>query len=182
VRACLLIALVAALGCGDEARSTDKDVAAGGAGDDPGAPARTGPAAAPHEHPPAELSLAPHLPLVLTAPETAEVEQAPAAAVRVSTPDGSFALLIDDQPADLAAQKREIEANTINELKAFVVDEPAALAYESEAMPDQPEFHFVANVEVGDRTLSCRDETGPFWTRAQIDAMLAACRSLAPAE
>lgn len=137
----------------------------------------------PHAHAaPAELSLAPLLPLSMTAPATAEVEKAPAADARVSTPDGSFAILVDDEAIDLAARKQEIEDDTVNELQELAVDETDTIVYRTEAMPGQPEFHFVANVTAGDRALSCRDETGPFWTRAQIDLMLAACRSLAPAK
>lgn len=176
---------LAALGCGEEARQADKkdpDPVPG----DPQAPARPDPEAPEVAEPPdevelGELRLAPLVPAVMTAPVTAEVEKSPTGAARISTPDGWFAVVVDDQAADLAARKAEIQADTVNRLERFVTDEPDVLVYETEAMPGQPEFHFVANVEVGDRTLSCRDETGPFWTRAQIDTMVRACRSLAPA-
>jgi hypothetical protein len=89
----------------------------------------------------------------------------------------SFQLQIGTGPTDLAARKKEIEGNTVNKLKGFVTDAPTELVYETEVM-GKPEFHFVANVELDGAKYNCEDKKGQAFTKADIDAMLAACKSL----
>jgi hypothetical protein len=89
----------------------------------------------------------------------------------------SFQLQVNGGATDLAARKQEIEANTVNKLKAFVTDTPTELVYETEVM-GKPEFHFVANVELDGAKYNCEDKKGQAFTRADVDAMLAACKSL----
>jgi hypothetical protein len=89
----------------------------------------------------------------------------------------SFQLQVNGSATDLAARKKEIEGNTVNKLKAFVTDTPTELVYETEVM-GKPEFHFVANVELDGAKYHCEDKKGQAFTKADVDAMLAACKSL----
>lgn len=93
----------------------------------------------------------------------------------------AFQLQISTGEADLAARKTEIEGNTVNKLKAFVTESPTELLYETE-VSGKPEFHFVANVVIDDAKYNCEDKKGQPFTRADVDAMLAACKSLTASE
>jgi hypothetical protein len=93
----------------------------------------------------------------------------------------SFQLQINTNHADIAASKKEIEGNTVNKLKSFVTDAAAELVYESEVM-GKAEFHFLANVELEGAKYNCEDKKGQAFTKADIDAMLAACKSLVASE
>jgi hypothetical protein len=90
-----------------------------------------------------------------------------------------FQLVVHPSSRDIAKAKAEIAANTVNKLKRWITDAPDALVYES-AVGRSPksEFHFLANVPLGARTVSCEDEKGPFFSLADVQAMLAACRTL----
>lgn len=94
----------------------------------------------------------------------------------------SFQLQINASAADLAAKKAEIEGNTVNKLKSFVTENETELVYETE-LDGKPEFHFVANVDVDGAKYHCQDKLGgqPY-AQADVDAMLAACKSLAAIE
>jgi hypothetical protein len=93
----------------------------------------------------------------------------------------TFQLQINSNHADLAASKKEIEGNTVNKLKSFVTDSATELVYESEVM-GKGEFHFLANVEVEGAKYNCEDKKGQAFTKADVDAMLAACKSLKGSE
>ena len=93
----------------------------------------------------------------------------------------SFQLQINSSAADLAAAKKEIEGNTVNKLKAFVTESETELVYESEVM-GKAQFHFVANVEVDGAKYNCEDKKGQDFTKADVDAMLAACKSMTAIE
>ncbi len=93
----------------------------------------------------------------------------------------SFQLQINTGAADLASHKKEIEGNTVNKLKSFVTESETELVYETEVM-GKPEFHFVANVALDEAKYNCEDKKGQAFAKADIDAMLAACKSLAAAE
>jgi hypothetical protein len=93
----------------------------------------------------------------------------------------SFQLQINSSATDLVARKKEIEGNPVNKLKAFVTDTPTELVYETEVM-GKPEFHFVANVELDGAKYNCEDKKGQAFTKADVDAMLAACKSLEASE
>lgn len=93
----------------------------------------------------------------------------------------SFQLQINSSGADLAAAKQEIEGNTVNKLKSFVTESETELVYESEVM-GKPQFHFLANVEVDGAKYNCEDKKGQDFTKADVDAMLAACKSMTPLE
>ena len=80
--------------------------------------------------------------------------------------------------ADVAAYKKEQESNDINKLKGYVVDQPDAILYESEVM-GRTEFHFYASVKSGDVEFTCEDVKGPLHSKADAEAMLASCRTVA---
>jgi hypothetical protein len=98
-------------------------------------------------------------------------------ALHVSTGD-AFHLEVRTTPVDLARWKASVSTNTVNKLHKFVVESAEVLLYESQVL--QPEFHFVANVKVGNKTFSCEDSKGPLYTQQQAETMLKACQSLAP--
>lgn len=89
----------------------------------------------------------------------------------------SFQLQINSSAADLAAAKAEIEGNTVNKLKGFVTESETELVYETE-VAGKAQFHFVANVEVDEAKYNCEDKKGQDFTKADVEAMLAACKSM----
>jgi len=93
----------------------------------------------------------------------------------------SFQLQINTGAADLAARKTEIESNTVNKLKSFVTESETELVYETEVM-GKAEFHFVSNLELDGAKYNCEDKKGQAFTKADIDAMVAACKSLVAME
>jgi hypothetical protein len=93
----------------------------------------------------------------------------------------SFQLQINTGAADLAARKQEIEGNPVSKLEGFVTDTPTELVYETD-VAGKAEFHFVANVELDGAKYNCEDKKGQAFTKADVDAMLAACKSLAASE
>ena len=91
----------------------------------------------------------------------------------------SFQLEIHTGAADLAVRKGEIEKNDVNKLQEFLTENETELVYTSKVAGI--EHHFVANVEVDGAKYYCEDTKGAqVYTKADIDAMLAACKSLAP--
>jgi hypothetical protein len=110
------------------------------------------------------------------APEGATAKESFGAA---NVTDGkSFNLEIRGDKGDIAAYKKESDANDINKVKRYLVDTPEALVYESEVM-GQNEFHFYGNVTVGDKTFNCEDIKGPRHMQADVEAMWKSCQSLA---
>lgn len=91
----------------------------------------------------------------------------------------SFQLQINTGAADLAASKQEIEGNTVNKLKSFITESETELVYESEVM-GKTQYHFLANVEVDGAKYNCEDKKGQDFSKADVDAMLAACKSMSP--
>lgn len=89
----------------------------------------------------------------------------------------NFNLDIRPDKGDVAGFKKEIQANDVNKVKAFVVDTADALLYESEVM-SQNEFHLYGNHTVGDKTFNCEDVKGPRHMQADAEAMWKTCTSL----
>ncbi len=112
----------------------------------------------------------------ITAPEGATCKEA-FGALEIKAGDG-FQVEVHNGKLDLAARKKEIEGNTVNKLKKYTTDTAEAIVYESDAM-GKPEYHFLAARKVGDAEVSCEDTKGPLYSQAQVEAMLAACSSLA---
>jgi hypothetical protein len=116
--------------------------------------------------------------LTVQAPEGATVKKA--YDVEVTKGDG-FGLQISAGAGDMPALKKEITGNDVNKLKRFVTDTATEMVYESEVM-GKTQFHFHANVKVGDKEYRCEDiKGGVDKTQAQIEAMLASCKTLAAA-
>lgn len=111
----------------------------------------------------------------LMAPEGATAKEQ-FGALEVKAGDG-FQLEVHSGPTDMAARKKEIASNDVNKLKRYVTEAPDAIVYESEVM-SKNEFHFLATIKVGDAEFSCENSKGPTYTQAQIEAMLAACKSI----
>jgi hypothetical protein len=126
----------------------------------------------------AELSLAPAgLNAKLSAPEGAKAaEEFGAYTVKAGE---NFQLELRAGATDIAARKKEIAENTVNKLKRYAVESEEELVYETEVM-GSAEFHFVANVTLDGAKYACEDTKGKAYTQADIDAMVAACKSLAP--
>lgn len=89
----------------------------------------------------------------------------------------NFNLDIRTDKGDVAGFKKDVQANDVNKVKAFVVDTADALLYESEVM-GQNEFHLYGNHKVGDKTFNCEDVKGPRHMQADAEAMWKTCTSL----
>ena len=89
-----------------------------------------------------------------------------------------FQLEVHSGTVDMPARKKEIESNDINKLKKFLTDSPDTLVYESDPGMGGVQVHFLAAIKVGGADYSCENAKGPTYTKAQIDAMLAACKSI----
>jgi hypothetical protein len=114
--------------------------------------------------------------VTIDAPAGATVKEGAAGGVEITAGD-KFQLQVVASKADIAGWKKDIAANDVNKLKKYHVDTADELLYESAVMG--PEFHMVANVKVGDAAYSCEDVKGPTFTKADAEAMLKACHSLA---
>jgi hypothetical protein len=149
----------------------------GGAGGGGGAPAPTEPAAAPAKL--AELDLSSvgedYAGWKIMAPEGATAKD-DFGAIGVKAGDG-FQLEIHTGDINMAERKKEIESNDINKLKGYLTDTADTLVYESEVM-SKKEVHLLAVHKVGDVAVYCENTKGPTYNKAQIEAMLAACKSL----
>lgn len=95
--------------------------------------------------------------------------------ITVKHGDG-FQLSIGTDAANIESAKKEIAANDINKLKGYVIKTKDALLYESAVMGS--EFHFLANVKVGNKMYQCEDVKGPTFTKQQVQDMLNSCKSL----
>jgi hypothetical protein len=87
----------------------------------------------------------------------------------------SFAMEINQK--EVVAFRKDVVSNDIQKLKKFHVDTPETLLYETTLMGNSL-FHFVAAVKVGAKKYTCEDEKGNTFTKADVEAMLAACQSL----
>ncbi|MCX6559506.1 MAG: hypothetical protein NTZ26_03230 [Candidatus Aminicenantes bacterium] len=77
----------------------------------------------------------------------------------------NFQVAVSSSAKDIESLKKEIKANPMNKLKAFLVDTADALLYESTVM-GKSEFHFAANVKVEATTFGAEDAKGPVYTKA----------------
>jgi|GEM_PF-1491736 len=88
-----------------------------------------------------------------------------------------FQVVVSSSAKDIAALKKEIQANTLNKLKKFYVDTADALLYETTVM-GKSEFHFAANVKAGATTYGAEDTKGPVYTKADAELMLKCFQTL----
>lgn len=75
----------------------------------------------------------------------------------------SFAVSINEQAADLELRKTDVKEDEVNKLKSFLVDEPAAIMWESMWAGEtaEPQFHFVLNKKIGNSDYSFEDIKDP---------------------
>lgn len=66
-----------------------------------------------------------------------------------------FAISITEEAADLQLKRTDIESDEINKFKAFTVNEPEAILWESAIT--EPEYHFVLNMKVAGRDFCFQD-------------------------
>ena len=114
-------------------------------------------------------------PLIMQAPEGATA--ADDFGSIVVKKGANFQVEIGSSPKDIEGLKKEIKSNTLNKLKSFLVDTPAALLYETTVM-GKSEFHFAANVKAGGTTFGAEDTKGPAYTRADAELMLKCFQTL----
>jgi hypothetical protein len=114
-------------------------------------------------------------PVVMTAPEGATAaDDFGAVLVKKGV---NFQVEVSSSAKDIAALKKEIMANTLNKLKKFYVETADSLLYESTLM-GKSEFHFVANVKVGNSIYGAEDTKGPVFTKADAELMLTCFQTL----
>jgi hypothetical protein len=138
------------------------------------------PAAAENPTAPLDLSAA-GLKATIQAPAGAKANDEFGISVAVVKPP-HFAISLeatDDGPKHIASSRKFAVDNNMQKLKAFYVDTPDTLVYETSLISNKL-IHFVTTVKVGGKTYSCEDkkDADNNYTRADVDAMLAACRSL----
>jgi hypothetical protein len=114
-------------------------------------------------------------PVVMMAPE--EATAADDFGTALVKKGAIFQVEVSWSAKDIAALKKEILANTLNKLKKFYVETADALLYESTLM-GKSEFHFVANVKVGNSTYGAEDTKGPVYTKANVELMLKCFQTL----
>lgn len=95
----------------------------------------------------------------------------------------NFAVSINEQFADLNLLKTDIKEDEVNKLKSFVVDEPAAIFWESAWGDDnaEPQFHFVVNQKIGNGEYSFEDIRDPevrSFGKDAIQKMFDSCKSI----
>jgi hypothetical protein len=83
---------------------------------------------------------------------------------------GLFSILVDVEPRDLARERTSTDE--------VVLDEPDLVITNTVLSDKVSMLAFSANVKVGERTFGCHQDTAAMLERAQIDAMVAACRTL----
>ena len=123
-----------------------------------------------------DLSAAPvSLPITIKVPSGATAKSASTGAeVRAGT---GFQLDIGRSKGDVAATKKEVQANKVNQFKRFVVDEPTGIVYES-AVGGKSEYHAYVAAAAG-TGYRCEDIKGPVYTEAQAKTIYDACKSIA---
>jgi hypothetical protein len=115
--------------------------------------------------------------LTLMAPAGATAKINPGSHIDVTAVPG-FRIEIHAGIGQLSRFKQDVQANTVNVFKRFVLDEPPlGMIYES-AVGGAPEHHIVFIVRGVMRGLVCRDAKGPVYTEAQARAMYDACKTL----
>jgi hypothetical protein len=110
------------------------------------------------------------------APEGATVKESFGAA-EIVLGEG-FQLDIRLAKADVAGAKKESEANDVNKVKGYVLDQPDVMLFESEVM-GQTEFHLYGGVKSGEVDFTCEDVKGPRHSKADAELMWKTCQSIA---
>jgi hypothetical protein len=83
---------------------------------------------------------------------------------------GLFSIIVAVEPRDLARER--------NGGDEIVLDDPDLVISSMKIGDDRSMLSFSANVTVGERTFGCYQDTAALLGRSEIDAMVAACRTL----
>lgn len=67
----------------------------------------------------------------------------------------NFAISINEQAADIELKKTDIKGDEVNKLKAFIIDKPDAILWESQI--NKPEYHFLVNQKIANSEYSFED-------------------------
>ena len=113
--------------------------------------------------------------MVITVPQGTEINNT-GYSILLSKGDG-FQVEVNTGSVDLGERKTEIRANTVNRIKRIVVDHPDALVYSSDVGIGE-EWHFISCVKIGDADFYCEDVKGLVYTKADVENMFMAARSL----
>ena len=89
----------------------------------------------------------------------------------------SFRVEVHSGDADLAGIKKERQGNEVNRRKNFDVDQADERVYSSDTGLGE-EWHFICVVNTGGLYFYCEDVKGDVYSKADIDVMFSAARSL----
>ena len=99
----------------------------------------------------------------------------------IVTKGKNFQIMISVGKEDLAAAKKAYAGpeSLIKDVKTYDVDDKDSLLFQG-TMFGRPGYHLVHNVKVGKVTFKCTDWRKPdgVYTKADAEAMLAACKTL----
>lgn len=91
----------------------------------------------------------------------------------------NFQMSITEDPGDIELRKSDIKADDVNKFKAFVVEEPTTIMWESEIT--KPEFHFYSIQKLGNSTYVFEDikssEAEPF-SKEAVQKMLDSAKNM----
>lgn len=115
------------------------------------------------------------MPVTIQAPVNASVEQNMAGAIEIKA-GKDFQLIIAEGSGNIELTKNDIKTNEVNKFKRFLVEEDAALFYESEVT--KPEYHIFV-VKKGENNLyELQDIKGEIFTEAAAKKMFDSAKTL----
>lgn len=117
--------------------------------------------------------------LKVKAPKGATVE-AGLTGVLVKTGKNGFEISKMYDPGHVAKVKGEAQSDTLDKLVKFHIDTADAILWESKSeLGGENNFNFAAEVTVGDAKFKCANSGYGQFTRAEAEAQLKSCQSLA---
>ncbi len=79
----------------------------------------------------------------------------------------------------VAKEKKEAQEDKLDKLVKFHVDTPEAILWESKSeLGGENNFHFAAEVKIGEDSYKCYNKGYGNFTRSQADALLKSCQSV----
>jgi hypothetical protein len=119
--------------------------------------------------------------LKVKAPAGAKAEEGmPGVVVRIGE-RAAYEITRASEPGTYVAKaKKDAQEDTLDKLVTFHVDSEDAVLWESKSgLGGDNNFHFVAEVKVGDKPYKCGNKGWGNFTKAQATALLESCKSLA---
>jgi hypothetical protein len=124
----------------------------------------------------ATLDLSPlNIPATMSVPEGAEIVAGKYD--NTITLGESFNILLTDYGTTVEERKKEVEANDVNKLKQFIVDEENGFVSENEVMGNI-EYHFFYVITTTDGQVEFENVKGRGFTRDEALLMYNACKSV----